>query len=505
MKSLENAIVHAYNSNEIIGYKRVTILPTGKVIKLDTGLQGVILSDEGKSSSNVKPQQDDDARGKTTILSLNRKFTPMFQDKGFVICQGGRASGKTYASACASIIETYKDLKLTNAEGEERITGRNILILRFNKSSVKDSIYAEIIKLIERFDLSDDFEVKQNEIINKVTGSTMLFKGVKASSLDERDRLKGINDLSMIVIEEAADLDKDFDDIVSLLRGNMRTAGVFYRFHIILNPRSKNHTIYKRFVAGLEVEHDFCGEHNGAYLISSSYKDNLALPEQFVKGTIEFTRDNNREVYEHVYEGRWKNQSKGQIIKRFRTGEYQEVTPTILGIDLGYRDETAGLMISVDDDNMKCYVKLVLFANEITSEDLVIQLAPYSPYNMILDSARPEIIESLKRSGFKAKACKKGAGSVLDGITKMTSYEIIVDPENSEPVLEAFNNYSWKKGVNEVPDHAFSHIPDALRYGILHLSNNNTGRYYLGFGDSRGVSEMSNYKNKSTYRGAIEM
>jgi phage terminase large subunit len=162
-------------------------------------------------------------------------------------------------------------------------------------------------------------------------------------------------------------------------------------------------------------------------------------------------------------------------------------------------------MVSIDEDNMKCYVKLVLFANEVTSDDLVIQLAPYNKYNMVLDSARPEIIESLKRSGFKALPCKKGAGSVLDGITKMTAFEIIVDPENSEPVLEAFNNYSWKKGVNEVPDHAFSHIPDALRYAILYLSSNSTGRYYLGFSEHNGVSEMSNYNNKSTFRGAIEM
>jgi phage terminase large subunit len=434
MRKLEDAVLHSYQTGEIVGYKTVTVLPTGRVIKLDTGIQGHILSDaNSKSSTKVTPQTDKNAKGETTILSLNRKFAPIFQDNPLVINAGGRASGKTYASACASVIETYKKK-------------RNILILRFNKSSVKDSIYAEIVKLIERFDLLDDFKIEANQIVNETTGSKLLFKGIKSSSLDVRDTLKGIIDLSTVVIEEAADLDKDFDEVLELLRGTMRTKGFFYRVHIILNPRSKNHNIYKRFVAGLEIEHEYCGEHNGAYLISSSYKDNPALPKQFIKGTIEFLKANNPEVYEHVYEGRWKNQSKGQIIKRFRTGEYREVTPTILGIDLGYRDETAGLMVSIDEDSMKCYVKLVLFANEVTSDDLVVQLAPYNNYNMVLDSARPEIIESLKRSGFKALPCKKGAGSVLDGITKMTAFEIIVDPENSAPVLEAFNNYSWKKG-----------------------------------------------------------
>lgn len=478
-KDLEEAILYSYNEGEIIGYKTVTVLPNAKVIKLDTGIQGVILSDNGNSSAEVAKQDARHALADSPVLSINRKFTPIFQDNPLILNIGGRASGKTLSTACAAVIETYK-------------SRRNILVLRFNKSAVKDSIYSEMVKLIERFELEDDFTIESNQIVNNFSGSKLLFKGIKSSSLDVRDTLKGITELSTVLIEEAADLDKDFDEVFELLRGTMRDSGYFYRITITLNPRAKTHSIFKRFISGLAKENEFCGEHRGAYIITSTYRDNPALPEQFINNTILFLKKNNTPLYDEVYEGKWKDLAKGQIIKRFKVGKYEEHTPSIIGIDLGYRDETAAVMVSLDEDRKLCFAKLVLFSSEMTSEDLIIGLAEYSPFTMILDSSRPEIIDSLQRQGFRARGSKKGAGSVLDGITKMTSYEIIVDPENADPMLEAFTNYSWKTGVNEVPDHAYSHIPDALRYAISYQAVGHA-MYHIGGRTYGGPQESSRY------------
>lgn len=461
MSKLKEQVINSYETGEIVGFKGLTILPTGNVIPLDTGVNGVILSDKGDSSSKVTPIKER-KEGKTYI---ERKFSSLFQDNALTINIGGRGSGKTIATSIATLIETYKEK-------------RNILILRFNKSSVKDSIYSEYIKHIENWDLMDDFDITNNSIENLKTGSKLLFKGIKSSSNDVRDTLKGITDLSTVLIEEAADLDKDFNEVLELLRGTMRTPNRFYRIIITLNPRSKHHTIYKNYVAGLEKENEYCGEYKGAYLINSNYKDNPHLPKQYVDN-IELIKKNNPDVYNWVYLGEWKPASQGQIIKRYKTGEYREFTPTVLGVDLGYRDETAALMVSVDNQEMKAYVKLILFASEMTQEDLEVALAPYYDFPLILDSARPEIIAGLKRVNFKARPSIKGAGSVLDGIQRMTSYEIIVDSENSEPVMEAFSRYEWKQGVNEAPNHDFSHIPDAIRYAIMHLTSGASGKYCL--------------------------
>jgi phage terminase large subunit len=110
---------------------------------------------------------------------------------------------------------------------------------------------------------------------------------------------------------------------------------------------------------------------------------------------------------------------------------------------------------------------------------------------MVLDSARPEIIEGLRRKNFKAKGSKKGAGSVLDGIQRMTSYEIIVDPSNSDTVLEAFSRYEWKTGSLEAPNHDFSHIPDAIRYGVMYLTQGSSGNYYIDGHDYVGGRDYS--------------
>ena len=62
---------------------------------------------------------------------------------------------------------------------------------------------------------------------------------------------------------------------------------------------------------------------------------------------------------------------------------------------------------------------------------------------------------------------------LVGGIQKLQDYEIIVHPR-CEHTIEALSNYAWKKDrmtdkiVNE-PEHDFSHIPDALRYGCEDL------------------------------------
>ena len=110
-EGLVEAINLSYSTQEIVGYDRVTILPSGKILKLDTGLQGAILSDSGVSTKHSIEQLNEDASRDFTsdgIFSLNRKFKAVFQDNDVVINQGGRGSGKTKAAAAALLLETYK-------------------------------------------------------------------------------------------------------------------------------------------------------------------------------------------------------------------------------------------------------------------------------------------------------------------------------------------------------------------------------------------------------------
>ena len=258
-QGLGEALSLAVSSKEIIGYDRLTILPNGKMLKLDTGIQGAILSDSGQSSDYVIEQLEKDAKRDFTsdgIFSLNRKFKAVFQDNSVVINQGGRGSGKTKAEAVALLLESYKPKE------------RNILALRFNSGTLKNSIFSEVEGLISKFNLEEDFDIQRDSIKNKTTNSNILFKGVKTGSLDVKDKLKGITKLSYVLIEEAADLTTDLDETITLLQGTMRDLGFYHRLHLVLNPRSKAHPIYKRFLAELENP-NFTGKTSEAYIISS--------------------------------------------------------------------------------------------------------------------------------------------------------------------------------------------------------------------------------------------
>lgn len=154
-------------------------------------------------------------------------------------------------------------------------------------------------------------------------------------------------------------------------------------------------------------------------------------------------------------------------------------------------------MVSIDRDKKIAYLKLVLYGTNYTNDDLLAELIPYQDFTMVMDSARPEIIEDFNRKGFRVKGAIKGAGSVLDGITRMTSYKMVVDPKNSDKVIEAFQNYSWSKSSIERPDHAHSHVPDAIRYAIMELTTGASGKYAIDFG--YGMRSTSYNKSYDMY------
>lgn len=471
----------------LVGYDRVTITPQGKIIPIDTGLQGVLLSNKGKSTLKKQTQRDSDAIrdfDSEGVFSLNRKFIPIFQDNEVVLSQGGRGSGKTKAGAVALFLESYQAKR------------RNILVLRYNNKSLKDSIYAEVEALISKFNLEEDFEIKRDSMTNIHTGSQILFKGIKAGERDVKDKLKGITKLSYVLIEEAADINESFNEQLEILQGTMRDLGYFHRLHLILNPRSKAHAIYKRFLSKLENPNQN-GEAEECYVVSTNYKDNPALDAKYVR-RVEQAKDLRPTEYALHYLGQWQDVGAGQIIKNFEVGEFIETDSTCIGIDFGYRDETSAVLLSANHKEQMLYVKLLVNAPELTAEDMKYELAQFDTYDMIADAARPEIIADFVRDGFKMEKAYKGAGSVAQGLYLLQDYKIVIDKNNSEPIVEAFNGYFWSERRADTPNHDNSHIPDAIRYGFMYLSkNSNKGNYHIDGNDFS--KDNSRYARKTMY------
>ena len=90
---------------------------------------------------------------------------------------------------------------------------------------------------------------------------------------------------------------------------------------------------------------------------------------------------------------------------------------------------------------------------------------------IVADSARPEIIAEIKRTGFRIVGADKNAGSVKRGIDRVSQRQIVYNGKNLE---REYLSYAWrKKRTGEIldePQDGNDHALDAVRYAIDDLS-----------------------------------
>ncbi len=404
---------------------------------------------------------------------IGSKFSRLVQnDTKYSLIQGGRASGKSYTTSLLITLLTYEPNQV-------------ILYTRYTMSSASASIIQEFRSRVEDLGLEEDFEITNNEITNLQSGSRILFKGFKVGSSNQTASLKSLEGLTMLVVEEAEEVTEyeDFSKVVN----SIRQIGVKNRVWLILNAAYRTHWIHDRYFKANQIEEKVAEDFNGvvrntAY-IHGSYKDiKHVLSEDFLYD-VDKLRQTNYERYKHTYLGAWKDVADGIIFNDFALGEYKATDREALGIDFGFSDTNAGVLVSVCNDTQTIYLKEAFSGNGQTGLEIAKDVVRF--YNTeeldmrtiraFGDSSRPEILKEIKRQGItRALPSKKYAGSVLDGIDLMRQYKILVD-SNSENLLEALQSYKWKSNVSKpTPQHdESSHWIDAARYACEGLVNNN--------------------------------
>ena len=121
-------------------------------------------------------------------------------------------------------------------------------------------------------------------------------------------------------------------------------------------------------------------------------------------------------------------------------------------------------MYSVD----KIYVKELLYENGLTVNDLCNKVRSLINDNnrIYCDSARPDIIEQLKRLGLNVVGSDK---NVKEGIDYIKSQQIYIHYDSIN-LLREYKLYSWKsKGdlILDEPIKLNDDALDAMRYGIF--------------------------------------
>lgn len=133
----------------------------------------------------------------TTKILLADAYRPLFDKRWrHIVFHGGRASGKSTAVAYALLLRG-------------RQSKLRILCTREFQNSIADSVHKLLKDLIDKHGF-DEYEVQNDRIINQLTGTEILFKGLRKDS----QAIKSLEGVDICWVEEAQTISKGSIDIL---------------------------------------------------------------------------------------------------------------------------------------------------------------------------------------------------------------------------------------------------------------------------------------------------
>jgi len=396
---------------------------------------------------------------------INKKYLVLDSDSRYYIVTGGRGSGKSYAISTLLCLLTQQ-------------VGHVILFTRYTLRSAGVSIIPEFLEKIEFLGMEDVFHITKDEIINKQSGSRILFRGIKTSSGDQTANLKSLQGVTTWVLDEAEELtDEETFDKIDL---SVRAKGIQNRVILIMNPSTKEHWIYNRFFEVRGIQEGSNVTKGDTTYIHTTYLDNLDnLSESYIN-QIENIRTRRPEKFKHQILGGWLDKAEGVIFSNWTIGKFEQAAPSVFGQDFGFSaDPTTLVETSIDKANKKIYIKLHYYKQALTTSQIAELNKRFAGSSLIVaDSAEPRLISELSVSNNIVPTIK-GQGSVTYGIALLQDFDLIID-EGSTDLIKELNNYCWLEKKSSTPVDKYNHAIDALRYAVSYqLENPTRGEYHI--------------------------
>ena len=400
------------------------------------------------------------------MIQISEAYKPLYTStKRYFLITGGRGSLKS-----TSIHDFISRLTYEKGHG--------ILFLRYTMTSAEKSIIPEFKEAIQRNNSHDVFQFKGDRVINKITGSFILFAGVKTSSGNQTATLKSIPGLTTMVIDEGEEFtdEKTFDTIDDSIRSNDANNRIIW----ITNATTPEHFIYKRWilpnnkqkrVEGYDVT---VSNHPDVEHIHTTY--HLAermdyLPKSWIDKANKSKIENPKHYY-HNYIGGWLEKAEGVILPNWREGVFDESLSYVHGLDFGFNPDPCGLIkIAVDKKNKLIYLQEKAYLLNLGTEDIARVIESNVEENglIIADSASKLTIHDLRLKELNVQPSEKGAGSIVSGLKRMMDYTIIVCGDSPNLKTE-LNNYIWNDKKAGIPIDKFNHLIDPARYGFKQLT-----------------------------------
>lgn len=206
-------------------------------------------------------------------LNIPYVYEKIYNPYRIKILEGGRGSAKS---------ETVARYYLTKSCLGKRL----FLCTREYQTSVQESVYRTLLDIIEdeKNNLTELFSYNKQTIINNVTGSRFVFRGLQ--DIYGIKSMKGITDCW---VEEAHGLKMEtIEDLEPTIRGN-EDAEIIYT----LNRQSNEDSVIKKHLTYPD---------NDVLHIKSTFRDNPYFPKVLRKDMLK-DKERNYELYLHIWEG----------------------------------------------------------------------------------------------------------------------------------------------------------------------------------------------------------
>jgi len=379
-------------------------------------------------------------------------------DYRFITAVLNRRTGKSYM---ANIIGHLVTL----------MPGTNILVLapNYSLSSISWDLQR---KLLNTFDIETERSNAKDKIIELKNGST-----IRMGSVSQADSVVG-RSYDLIIYDEAALNDAGEETFNIQLRPTLDKPNSKAIF--ISTPRGKN-WFYEFFKRGFSEEEKF----KRWVSIRSTYHDNpRASIEDVEDARASMSKAEFAQEYESDFialEGQIYNINKDNIVEI--DVDSIDKLDVIAGLDLGFRDPTA--LVVMITDGVNYYIVDEFQTNETSTSKYAEKIREKIDFWDIdfiyIDSAAAQTKFDLAYDYDITTINARKA--VLDGIGYVASLvdhdRIFVDKNNCPYTVDMFGSYRWdpRPGlINEKPLHDdYSHIADAVRYAVYSHSFNVVG------------------------------
>lgn len=401
------------------------------------------------------------------VIDLNAEINAAFKaayfdEHRFLILYGGAGSGKSHFAAQKMLLRVLQE------------PGHKILFVRKVARTLRHSVFALFLRLLDRWHLRNAFRVNRSDLTFEylINGNTIICVG-----LDDPEKLKSIDGITGIWVEEPTELtEADLTQLDLRLRGETKH---YKQIVLSYNPISATHWLKKRFHDVVDTD---------TTVIKTTVDDNAFIDAEYVR-VLDKLKDQSPVLYDVYRRGEW-GTFEGLI---YRIPAMSEFPPTdkldeiIYGLDFGFNNPCAlirvGLQdVSADPVSGTAYLDEQVYESGLTTAEIASEMTRLEiPYWMPVyaDAADPGRIQELCNAGFNVMPAAKGQGSVQHGIATLQALELHVTP-GSVNLISEFESYTWRKDKDgnslDAPVDYNNHGLDAARYGIAtHLSEMGAG------------------------------